>query len=80
MMVKTPLLLGENPIIKPWQTTSSIQLSPLGDSSMLSVTPSVVTPGQDYCPLEPAATPVNAALLSPLVHMSMLETYWSLVQ
>ena len=59
---------------------SSTQLSPLGDSSALSVTPSVVTPGQDYRPLEPAATPVNAALLPPLVHMSLLETYWRLVQ
>ena len=53
---------------------SSIQLSPLGNSSALFVTPLVVTPGQDYCQLEPVATPVNAAVLPLLVHIRPLET------
>ena len=47
---------------------------------MLSVTPSVVTPGQDHLQLKPIATPINAALLPPLVQMGPLETYWRLVQ
>ena len=60
---------------EPQHKMSSTLLSSLGDSSVLSVTPPVVTPGQDYCPLEPTATPINAAVLPPLVHISPLETY-----
>ena len=78
--VKTPFFLGENPTIEPQQTTSSTLLSPLGNSSALFVTPLVVTPGQDYCLLEPVATPVNAAVLSLLLPIRPLETSWRLVQ
>ena len=39
------------------------------------LSPPRVTPGQDHCLLKPAITPVNAALLPHIVHITLLETY-----